>query len=252
MKFISYILLSSSLILGLSSCHKEGLEEFSNDISYLFFEQDITQNIESMTFKLYPSGTARISIVMKSIGKWRDQDITFRLEADPKLTNFPANHYKLPESFIFRKNRESDTCYVELYNSPELASRTDTLALKVVETESIKEGPANNRRFLIEITDRLIQPVWWKVLNGGYNGVYTYNIAEQYYLGAYSEKKYAMFIEELNKDGVVFDGSDLNVLRKYALRLKYRIEAYNNDPANAGAPMWDEENNEPMTIPVAG
>ena len=182
MKLIFYSLLIVVLSLSFSSCHKEGLEEFSNKISYLFFEQDITQDIESMTFKLYPSGTARLAIVIKSLGKWQEEDITFRLEADPKLTNLPESQYKIPESFTFRKLREQDTCYIELYNSPALASQTDTLVLKVVETEFIREGPLNNRRFFVEVTDRLIQPYWWKVLNGGYNGVYTYNIAEQYYL----------------------------------------------------------------------
>ena len=89
MKLIFYSLLIVVLSLSFSSCHKEGLEEFSNKISYLFFEQDITQDIESMTFKLYPSGTARLAIVIKSLGKWQEEDITFRLEADPKLTNIP-------------------------------------------------------------------------------------------------------------------------------------------------------------------
>ena len=64
MKLIFYSLLIVVLSLSFSSCHKEGLEEFSNKISYLFFEQDITQDIESMTFKLYPSGTARLAIVI--------------------------------------------------------------------------------------------------------------------------------------------------------------------------------------------
>lgn len=240
------------LMIFCSSCHKEGLEEFLNDVSYIFFEQDFTEEIESMTFQLYPSGTARVAIVMKSIGKWRDEDMTFQLAVDPKLTTIPKEYYKLPENCVFHKQQEMDTCYIELYNYKELTSKTDTLVLKVVETANVKEGPLNNSRFLIEVTDRLVQPTWWKVLNGGYNGVYTYNIAEQYYLGAYSAKKYALFIEELNKDGANFDGTDLNVLRKYALRLKYRIEAYNNVPENAGNPMWDDENDEPMTIPVAG
>ena len=154
MRFFIYICILSSITFCFSSCHKEGLEEFTNDVSYLFFEQDITQNIESMTFKLYPSGTARIPVIIKSIGKWQDQDITFRLEVDPKLTNLPENQYKLPEKCIFRKHRDLDTCYIELYNSPALASQSDTLALKIAETELIKEGPSDNCRFLIEVTDR--------------------------------------------------------------------------------------------------
>lgn len=252
MKSILYLPALILLAYCLSSCHKQGLEEFKEDMSYIFFQQDLSDGLQSITFKLYPSGTARIPVIVKSIGKWREQNITFRIEADPEFTSLPANQYKLPEKCTFHKLQDQDTLYIEIFNYPALSTQKDTLALKVVETASIKEGPRDNRLFLLEISDQLIQPHWWKVLNGGYNGVFTYNIAEQYYLGKYSQKKYIMFIEELNKDGVQFDGSDLDILRKYSLRLKYRIEAYNNDPGNAGKPMWDEENNEAMTIPVAG
>lgn len=252
MKSILYLSLFILLVSCFSSCHKQGLEEFKEDMSYIFFEQDLNDGLHSMTFKLYPSGTARIPVIVKSIGKWREQDITFRIETDPEFTNLPEAQYKLPESCTFRKAQDQDTLYIEIFNYAALSTQMDTLALKVVETESIKEGPKDHRLFVLEISDQLVQPVWWKVLNGGYNGVFTYNIAEQYYLGKYSQKKYVMFVEELNKDGVQFNGSDLNVLRKYSLRLKYRIEAYNNDPAHAGQPMWDDENKEAMTIPVAG
>ena len=82
-----------------------------------------------------------------------------------------------------------------------------------------------------------------------------YNIAEAFYLGSYSDKKYLMFLEELQKDGVEFDGKDTYILRKYSLRLKNTIKEFNEDPENIKnglVPLWDEENNEAMQVPVAG
>ena len=64
-----------------------------------------------------------------------------------------------------------------------------------------------------------------------------------------------MFLEELQKDGVEFDGKDTYILRKYSLRLKNTIKEFNEDPENIKnglVPLWDEENNEAMQVPVAG
>ena len=44
------------------------------------------------------------------------------------------------------------------------------------------------------------------------------------------------------------------ILKKYSLRLKYRIEAFNNDPDNIAsgkAPLKDEKGNE-LVIPAVG
>ena len=55
-------------------------------------------------------------------------------------------------------------------------------------------------------------------------------------------------LEELKKDGVVFDGKDMFIVRKYALRLKNRIKDYNTQ--HPDEPMSDEYGK--MEIPVAG
>ena len=92
----------------------------------------------------------------------------------------------------------------------------------------------------------MFAPEWWTRNDGDVNN--PYNIVEEWYLGRYSEKKYLMFLEELKKDGVVFDGKDMIILRKYALRLKNRIKDYNTQ--HPDEPMSDEYGK--MEIPVAG
>ena len=75
-------------------------------------------------------------------------------------------------------------------------------------------------------------------------------ISNSRYLGEYSEKKYQMFLDELKKDDIVFDGKNKQVLRKYSLRLKNTLKQM-----NAGKDMEDwvkDENDNVITVEVAG
>lgn len=59
-----------------------------------------------------------------------------------------------------------------------------------------------------------------------------------------------MFLDELKKDDMVFDGKNKQVLRKYSLRLKNTLKQM-----NAGKDMKDwvkDENNNVITVEVAG
>lgn len=123
------------------------------------------------------------------------------------------------------------------------------LTLKIDESEKVKEGDKSYRNVLYILSNKISRPKWWTVKNVGYGGNLTYNLAEISYLGLYSDDKYRMFLEELAKDGVEFDGEDVTVLRKYSLRVKYRIEEYNSTHDEV---MWDEENSCPMSVPVKG
>ena len=249
MKTVIYFLMIVVLFLGIS-CEERGIEIFENRISFVQFFQDATKDTTFITFKSYPDGIAEIPVVTKRFGKCTDEIKNYRIEVDKKLTTLPDGKYELPEACDFQKDQEVDTLWVKLFNFEELKDSVYQLVLKVTENETTQEGIMANRRNIIRVTDQLIKPKWWTVLNGGYGGHYTFNIAEVYYLGKYSEKKYLMFIEELNIDGVTFDGENLSVLRLYALRLKYRIEEHNRLYPNDQ--IYDEENREYMTIPVAG
>jgi hypothetical protein len=99
------------------------------------------------------------------------------------------------------------------------------------------------------VTDRIFKPVWWSVGNIG-NVDDRFNIAEEYYLGVYSETKYLMFLDELKKDDVVFDGKDMNILRKYSLRLKNTLKNINGDKPKD---KWlRDENGVIIEVPIAG
>lgn len=249
MKGIFY-LLGILLLLFCNACAERDIEAFDNRSAFVQFFEDATKDTTFVTFKSYPDGSARIPIVIKRFGKSDDEVLRYKIGIDTNLSTMPLDMCDLPDDCLFDKYQELDTLLVNLNYFEQLKDSVFQLVLKVEEDDIVKEGIMPYRRSIIRVTDKLLKPKWWSVLNGGYAGHYTFNVAEVYYLGKYSEKKYLMFIEELNKDGVVFDGTNLSVLRMYSLRLKYRIEEYNRlHPYDM---MYDEENREYMTIPVAG
>ena len=243
-----YIVLA--FISLLMACAEKGIMEFSDNTLYLSFLTDASKDSTVLSFKTYPDGKAKIKIPVKSSGVWLKEDREFTISADLKMTTLPKELYILPEKCIFSADQDLDTLEITLLNGAILAEKAYSLALKIDENDQVKEGDMEYQRALFIVSDRLVRPKWWTELDGGNKGYFYFNIAEDYYLGKYSEKKYLMFLEELAKDDVIFDGKDRVILKTYSVRLKNRIEEYNN--ANPDNKMWDEENNEYMTVPVVG
>lgn len=238
----------------ISACSEKDIMTYSGDTLYVYFAADATVDSTTFSFKAYPSGKIHMKIPMKSNGVWLTKAREYTVSADEKFTTLPSELYVLPEKCVFPAGQSRDTIEITLLNGDLLKEKTCRLMLKVDETESVREGDDNYRRAIILVSDKLERPQWWTVWDGGYGGVPQYNIAERFYLGDYSETKYTMFLEELAKDGTEFDGQDKMVLKKYSLRLKYRIEAFNKEPENIAsgkAPLKDEKGNE-LVIPAVG
>lgn len=234
----------------LVGCEEQGLLVNSNEVSYLRFNKDMTKDTTTVSFKVYNEGeNARIPIEVAISGKIQDADFPFAVSADKERTTLPEELYELPSDCRIRKGLLVDTIYVTLKNAPLLAEETRLLALQVDEREGLKQGSYVYARALISVTDRLFQPNWWLVNDIG-TADNPANSVESYYLGAYSEKKYQMFLDELKQDNVVFDGKDKQVLRKYSLKLKNTLKRL-----NAGKDKKDwlkDENNVVIEVVVAG
>ena len=85
------------------------------------------------------------------------------------------------------------------------------MAIKINGEGDVKPGSYRYSKAIIAVTDRLFKPEWWAVNDRG-NETYFENTVEKYYLGTYSVEKYKMFLKELIKDDVVFDGKDMQVI----------------------------------------
>ena len=249
-----HILLVFVWMCVISACSEKNVMEYSEDTLYVYFAADATADSTTYSFKAFPSGEIHMKIPMKSNGVWLTKEREYTVSADEEFTTLPSELYVLPEKCIFPAGQAQDTIEIVLLNGDLLKEKICRLMLKVDETELVREGDDKYSRAIILVSDKLERPQWWIVWDGGYGGVPQYNIAEHLYLGEYSETKYTMFLEELAKDGGEFDGQDKMILKKYSLRLKYRIEAFNNDPDNIAsgkAPLKDEKGNE-LVIPAVG
>ncbi len=248
MKYIVLIIIG--LACFLAACEEKGIMEYSDGNLYLSFLTDSRKDSTILTFKTYPEGKAIVKIPVKSMGVWLTEDREFTVSANANGTTLPAELYQLPEKCVFSAGQDQDTLEVTFLNGSILAEKTYRLELKIDEGNLVKEGDVAYRKAVFLVSDRLERPKWWTEFDGGNKGYLYFNIAEEYYLGKYSEKKYIMFLEELAKDNIVFDGKDRLILKTYSIRLKNRIADYNK--ANPDNKMWDEENNEYMTVPVVG
>lgn len=248
------ILLAGVLVCGgitfFSACQEEGIVVNGNDVSYVGFKKDIRVDTTAVCFRFYgleegaDEKVAEIPIEVTVCGKVQHKDLEFTIGIDEALSTLPKSQCILPERCVIKNGQLVDTIYVKLKNSPNLKNETKLLVLKVNADGEVAEGIAIYSRAILAVTDRLFKPDWWSFCDL-YDG--EYSSVDWYYLGDYSEEKYKMFLDELQKDNMVFDGKDKQVLRKYCLRLKYTLKRL----SDAGTPALDE-NNAPITVPVAG
>lgn len=245
--YILYILL---LLFFCYACDKREIPVVSEDIAYLSFAQDPTKDSTVLSFVAYPSGKIHADIVIEIRGCLLEKTREYTLSVNKEKSTFPVEACVLAEKYIFPAGQVKDTIQVTFLNFDEkTAWESARLRLKIDESVKVREGDKAFREALYVLSNKISRPKWWTVKNIGYNGNLTKNLAEESYLGEYSDAKYRMFLEELARDGVEFDGNDVTILRKYSLRVKYRIEEYNNTHDEV---MWDEENAQAMSVPVKG
>lgn len=235
------------------SCEEKGLMVNDNDVSYIIFAKDMTKDTTTVSFKVYNEGEVpEIPLEVSVYGKVQDKDLKFSVSVDEDRTTLPANLYELPTECLIEKGQLTGSVCIKLKNSEILSTNTLILALKIDEKEEVREGARQYSRAIVTVTDRLFKSSWWSVADTG--GADTpLNSVEEYYLGIYLEDKYKMFLDELKKDDMVFDGKNKQVLRKYALKLKNTLKDINAERAAQGlGPLVDEKTQLEITVPVAG
>ena len=242
-----FLIMIGCLIATFFSCEEKELMVNANDVSYIIFGKNKMTDTTSTSFTFYDEGEeAKVDLEVQIYGKLRDTDTKFTVAVDEKITTIPKDYYALPSEGIIEAGKLKGTITVTLKNYPDLKTSTKLLAIKINDGEDVKPGSYRYSKAIISVTDRLFKPDWWSVNDRGDETRFE-NTVERFYLGTYSEEKYKMFLEELIKDDVVFNGKDMQVMRKYALRLKNTLK----ELKAAGTPALDEFGNE-ITVVVAG
>lgn len=249
-----YVLSIILTLFAFWACSEKDIEIFSGDVVYISFTQDASKDSSVYSFQTYPSGEIVAEVPVRLRGHWLTEPRVFTVSADPDSTNLPATAYELPEKCEFTPGQELDTIKIKFLNNFEdLKNKSYRLFLRIDESANVKQGEKAYRKAKFYVSDKLEKPTWWSRNDG--TATNYYNVVEEVYLGKYSEKKYKLFLDRLAEDNASFDGEDMLVMKKYALRLKYWLEDFNSDPENIAsgeAPMWDKDNSQEMQVPVAG
>ena len=83
--------------MSLYSCDERGILENSNDVSYIYFTKNATNDSTSTSFFFYPEGDISVPVAMSLSGKMFDEDCSFKLEVVKKKRHW------MPQIMIYRK-----------------------------------------------------------------------------------------------------------------------------------------------------
>lgn len=228
---MKYIVVLWLLIIGLGSCSTDEIEYYDAE-RYLYFTEVSVDSIKE-SFFFYPGEeTIGVDLLVRYAGKPIEEDMTYRLEVDENLTTAQAEtDYEVALEQVMPKGQMIDTLHVILRKTAALEMKNLQLALRIVANENFQVGPLDSIQSpRIIFTSQAVRPTWWD------------QDVIDYFLGAYSEVKYQLFIQITG----ISDMSQLTTAEKriYSIRLKnYLIEQ-----RNAGTPVMD--GNVEMSVPV--
>ena len=226
-----YILVFVSLVL-LYACDERGILENSNDVSYIYFTKNATNDSTSTSFFFYPEGDISVPVAMNLSGRMFDEDCSFKLEVVKEETTLDAANYDISEDFVFHKDRVADTIYITFKNSEILSSEIRRVVFRIADSEKYSQGDTPFRTAVISISDIASRPEWWNEDEW----VIWAN------LGEFTIKKFELLIEANGGiPEITLDDSDM--IRRCALTLKRYLEKY--------GPFIDENGDE-VTVPVIG
>ena len=155
-----YILVLIALV-SLYSCDERGILENSNDVSYIYFTKNATNDSTSTSFFFYPEGDISVPVAMSLSGKMFDEDCSFKLEVVKEETTLDAANYDISGDFVFHKDRVADTIYITFKNSEILSSEIRRVVFRIADSEKYAQGDTPFRTAVISISDIASRPEWW-------------------------------------------------------------------------------------------
>jgi hypothetical protein len=229
------IMLLTTALLGLSSCQEAEIPLYSGE-NYIQFVKNLTTDSTTVAFLLAPGATELDSfLIVKTTGLGYPAETPYKISIDRQFTTaVEGTHFKLPDKTIFKPGAMRDTLPVTFYRTADMKTNTFRLVLRVEENDAFKLGQVQYQYKVFIVHDNISRPEWW-----------TRDVSD-YYLGAYSDKKYQQFIDVTGIADMT--GATLSELRVRTLQLKYWLEEYK---MLNGIPVT-EENGDEMTVPING
>lgn len=120
----------------------------------------------------------RIAIPMRLMGTTPTEDLAYTVEVVDSLTTLNKSDITIEEP-IFHKGLYVDTLYVNVKKTPEMASESLIMGLKIKENQNFKLGLGINTKIQVSITDYLAKPNWWDRFQN-YFGPYHKEVYQQW------------------------------------------------------------------------
>ena len=222
MRYIIIILVTMCVF---TACSEDKFTTYDST-RYLYFAKGITADSITESFFFYPDETTHdIRLELLFAGDPVTEAMTYRVDVDEGLS--PAvkgTDFDFESERTWPVGKERETLALKLIKTPKLDNQMFRVVLKIT--------PTDGRSQRVIFTSKAIAPAWWDAH------------ITQYYLGDYSDAKYAEFIEATGISDMTNFGP--TELRYYALKLKYHLL----ELKNGGNPVMDGDVE--MSVPIVG
>lgn len=223
------------LLLMFASCSTEGFKTYDGG-NFLFFSKNFDQDSTMVSFFFHPGETELIIPLQVDLsGLPLSEAKEYRVVVVSEETTVHVANYKLEGPFKFGVNRDTDSLYVKVIKSDDLDTKKLNLVIEILENENFTPGVSSHGKAKIVLTNIASKPDWWD------------SKIEKAYLGKYSDKKFQLFIQVTGVTDLT--GRGASEITAWALALKYYLQKH-IDAGNP--PIYDEDNNEVMKVPVIG
>lgn len=214
-------------------CSEDEIMTYS-DKDYILFSHYMQDSI-SFSFLPYPTlNEKECKFEVRLIGSPSDRDREYKISVMKEFTDAPEGSYVLPQKSVLKAGEVVDSCVIILKKTAELSKTTRRLTLRLEETPDFALGQSNRLATIINISNKISKPEWWNAT------------IDRTWLGAYSDKKYELFIM-VNNGKVTLDLNDTYEIRSCTLKLKN----YLKQQAEKGQTVYEEDGTQ-MTVAYIG
>ncbi|SEM25915.1 protein of unknown function [bacterium A37T11] len=217
-----------------TSCKEDKLETY-HAANYVQFADPSSDSV-TVAFVFSP-GKDTISVPMVAFmsGLAGNQATPYAISVSSTGTTAEeGRQYTLPAVTSFEPGQVTDTSNVCFFRTADMQQKAFRLVVQVAANDHFLPGDLAYQTKTFIVHDMIAQPAWWNA-----------DIIKNY-LGAYSDQKYRLLIEQTGVSDLA--GSSVSEKRAAAIQLKYWLAR----EKAAGRTVWDNANNQEMTVPVKG
>ena len=160
-KLIRFLGMLVSVVI-FNSCEKDEIMSFEGEPAVNFSSVDIYDPVyeEEYSFLTNPEDEHIHEIQVQIMGDAVDHDRTFEVEViNDSLTTANEDQYEILEGTI-PAGEFTGTLYIKLFNSPELADKSVSLHLKIIDSQDFQSGNVESDEFVISWTNQVVVPDW--------------------------------------------------------------------------------------------